>query len=101
MGKLYIGVVGESLYIDLGEDISAYTAEMVLKPPCGSSSTKTATIGTVNLDTEIGLLLANQYIYYTLIEDDLYTDGQWNHRAVLTATDEIRKSNWVPFRVGQ
>jgi hypothetical protein len=101
MANLYVGVEGEKLYIDLGEDISTYSAQMILKPPCGNLVTKTATIGVVNLDTEIGLLLANQYIYYSLLEDDLYTDGQWNHRAVLTATGEIRKSNWVPFRVGR
>ena len=101
MANLYVGVEGEKLYIDLGEDISMYSAQMILKPPCGSQLTKTAIIGVVNLDTEIGLLLANQYIYYSLLADDLTAHGQWEHRAVMTATGEIRKSNWVPFRVGR
>jgi len=101
MASLYVGVEGEKLYIDLGEDISAYATEIILQPPCGSPVTKTAVIGTVNLDTEIGLLLANQYIYYSLLADDLCEAGRWAYRALLTATGEIRKSNWVPFQVGE
>ena len=100
MAKLYVGVVGESLYISLGEDVSAYTAQMALKPPCGSIAVKDAVVGTSNLDTEIGLLLANNYIYYSLAEGDLNAAGQWSHRAILTAPGQVRKSNWVPFTVG-
>jgi hypothetical protein len=101
MASLYVGVEGEKLYIDLSEDVSTYTTQIILQPPCGSPVTKDAVLGTVNLDTEIGLLLANQYIYYSLLKDDLNKAGQWAYRALLTATGEIRKSNFVPFVVGK
>lgn len=101
MASLYVGVAGESIYIDLGEDISSYTAEIILQAPCSSPVTKTAVVGVANIDTEIGLLLANQYVYYTFVADDLDQSGTWQSRAVLTNSPAVKKSNWIPFQVGE
>ena len=80
MTDFYVGQYGTAdamLTIGVGEDISANTNEIVFDKPCGSTVTKTATVGLVDVEIDGQLLLAGQYVQYTFVEDDLDREGNW------------------------
>ena len=78
MPNLNKGEFGQVLRADLGEDIStAISYEMILQPQLGETLEKVSTLGTVNIVVDDQTFLANQYIEYTTIEDDLTYAGTW------------------------
>ena len=96
---LNVGEYGEKIYVDLSEDVSPNTNQIILKDPDGVETTKTATAGTVNVTTAIGLLIATEYIEYTWVDGDLSKAGNWCARVVSTGGGIRRKTDWLPFEV--
>ena len=99
---------GQVLYANLGQDVSAATAyEFILQPKHGiptngnskgnqplNSIVRTGTDVTVgNSNVEVGdeTYLANQYIQYTIKENDLDIVGRWRIKgtATISATNKL------------
>ena len=103
MTDLNKGEIGQPLRINIGEDISAATAAIIVaQPEAGTTKEFTATIPNVPVTLPSGEVLnANEYAEYTtLTTDDLDYVGRWRMRlnATFSSTD-IRKTNYQKFRV--
>tara|TARA_R110000868_G_scaffold49271_3_gene158930 strand:- start:613 stop:921 length:309 start_codon:yes stop_codon:yes gene_type:complete len=97
-----LGEVGIKFIIDLSEAVDNTANTITLRPPKASYKdevTYPALIGAVPLDTEVGLLKADEYIYYLIQSGDIDTDGRWYARATNTEADRVRKTDWIPFQV--
>ena len=99
MSPINVGEYGLIIYIDVAEDISANTNQIVLKDPDGNESTKTAELGTTTVVTNFGTLTANQYMKYTLASGDIDEAGRWMVRGISTGSTDKRKTNWLPLVV--
>ena len=93
---LNIGEYGQTIYADLGEDVSGgseYT--FILQPEFGVKQTKTTSdgvaLGTVNINAYGSNLLADQYVEYTLKDGDLDFAGLWRFKgqAQISATNLV------------
>ena len=94
--KVNVGEYGTDIRIDLSEDVSGETVQIVLKDPSGNEVTKTATVGTTaETDQFIGQIVANEWIYYTLADGDLDEDGRWKVRGIANDGSALRKTNWL------
>lgn len=94
------GEYGQVLRFNVKEDISsATTLEVILRDPEREESTVTATLGVLEVTTDIGTFSANEYVEYTLQDGDIDDDGWWFARAVITFADKKLKSDWQQFRV--
>ncbi len=99
------GEYGDIIYANLGEDISsASELTMVLEPKIGNTLEKSTSdgvsVGTSNIDVNDETYLANEYIKYTIAEDDLSYAGLWRKRgkAKLSSTNSV-VSDYVQFTV--
>jgi len=82
---------GVSLYVDMGEDVSAATDyTFVLEPYIGDKQEKVVTdgvaLGTVNITVDDTLHVANEYLTYTIKDGDLDQSGLWRIRGTATMT---------------
>jgi len=87
---------GQTIYADLGQDVSTATAfNFILEPQVGIKLEKSASdgvaLGASNITVDDTNLLANQYITYVIKEDDLSKSGLWRTKgeATLSATNKI------------
>ena len=102
MSNLNFNEIGRVIRVNVGKDISTATPSMILSPEVGYNKEKTAgvTIGAVDITVDNEYLLANQYIEYTTIKEDLDYVGRWKKKAVLTySADNIEQTDYVKFRV--
>ena len=102
MTDLNKGEIGQPLRVNLGEDISAATAAIILaQPEVGQLKEFTATVPNVNVTVDGVTLLANEYAEYTtLTVEDLDYIGRWRMKLKATfASDDIRQTNYQKFRV--
>ena len=81
---------------DFGEDISsASSVNFILEPQEGTKLERTTAngvaIGSSNVTVDDTLLLANQYLSYTILSGDLTYAGKWRIKgeASLSATNKI------------
>ena len=94
---------GQLIYVNFGEDISAATElTIILEPKVGDTidTTTGVTLGTANIDVNDETYLANQYIKYTIQENDLDYAGLWRKKgkAKISATNLII-SDYTQFTV--
>jgi len=87
---------GQLIYANLGQDVSTATElTMVLEPEIGNKKEKTVSdgvsVGTSNLSINDETYLANEYIKYTIKEDDLDYAGLWRvkGKAKLSSTNMV------------
>ena len=87
---------GQTIHVNLGEDISSFTAlNLILEPNIGSKLQKSASdgvsLGASNIAVDDENYLANQYISYTIKQGDLDKEGQWRVKgeATLSATNKV------------
>lgn len=82
---------GQTLRVNLGEDISSATSyKMFIEPQLGTLLEKTATLGTTNVDVDDETYLANQYVEYTTIDGDMDYAGTWRLKGIAVyASSEI------------
>ena len=99
------GEYGDVIYANLGEDISTATElTMVLEPKIGNILEKAisdgVSVGTANIDVNDKTFLANEYIQYTIKEDDLDYAGLWRNKgkAKLSSTNLV-VSDYTHFTV--
>lgn len=93
---------GSVLRVDLGTDISAGTdLKVILEPWRGDKQEKTTNIvvGTSNTVVDDQTFLANQFLEYTIQEDDLDKEGQWRARGSAIVSSELVKGDYVKFTV--
>jgi hypothetical protein len=96
------GEYGSILRVNLGEDISAGTDyTVIIEPQRGEKKTFTTNIalGTSNTDVDDQEFLANQFLEYTLQEDDLDQSSQWRARGSAIVSGELIKGDYVLFTV--
>ena len=102
MGNLNYKEVGQPIRINLGEDISLSTPTLMLQPEIGNVKEITTGVSVPAVNVTVGdeTLLANEYIEYYTLEDDLDYVGRWKFKAKLdfSATD-VRKTDYQKFRV--
>ena len=102
MASLNKGEVGQPIRINLGEDISLSTPTLILEPKLGAKKeiTTGVTVPAVNVTVGSQTLLANEYIEYFTLAEDLDFVGQWRFKAKLnfSATD-IRQTDFQRFSV--
>ena len=91
-----VGEYGQSIYFNVGEDVSLNTNELILCKPDGTELTKTALVGTTDFTTTTkGLFSANQYVFYQVVEGDLDVAGQWKFRVISTTSTNVKKkTDW-------
>jgi hypothetical protein len=94
-----INEYGDPAIVDVLEDISANTNTIAFKDPAGVETIKPAVVGVANYDSKIGVLLANQYVTYTIESGLITTKGRWYIRAISEGGGKKRKTNWLPFDV--
>lgn len=83
---------GQTLRVNLGEDISTATAyDFIIEPKYGEKLEKTGVLGTVNVVEGDETYLANQYLQYTIADGDIDQAGQWRMKgeADLSATSKV------------
>lgn len=90
---------GDLAIVDVVEDVSANTNTIALKDPDGVETIKPAVVGVANYSSKIGVLLANQYVTYTIESGLITTKGRWYIRAISEGGGKKRKTNWLPFDV--
>jgi len=102
MGNLNYKEVGQPIRINLGEDISLSTPTLMLQPEIGNVKEITTGVSVPAVNVTVGdeTLLANEYIEYYTLEDDLDYVGRWKFKAKLdfSATD-VRQTDYQKFRV--
>ena len=96
MPELNKNEYGQTIYINFGEDVSTATAfNFILEPKQGEKLERSASdgviLGTSNVDVGDEAYLANQYISYTIKENDLDYAGQWRKKAeaTISATKKV------------
>ncbi len=90
------------LYVNLGEDISAGTdLTVILEPLQGEKKefTTYVSVGISNTLVDVQTFLANQFLEYTIQEDDLDYIGQWRARGSAIVSGELIKSDFVKLTV--
>lgn len=93
---------GSILRVNLGTDISTGTdLKVILEPWRGEKQEHTTNIaiGTSNVTVDDQTFLANQYLEYTIQEDDLKKEGQWRTRGSAIVGSELTKGDYVKFTV--
>ena len=96
MANLNKGETGQTIFANLGEDVSTATAyKFILEPKLGTKLEKVdadgVTLGTANVDVGDETYLANQYVKYTTQDGDLSYSGQWRLKgeATMSATNQV------------
>ena len=93
---------GAILRVNLGTDISAGTdLKVILEPERGDKKefTSNVAVGTSNVTVDDSQFLANQYLEYTIQEDDLDKEGLWRARGSAVVSSELIKSDYVKMTV--
>jgi hypothetical protein len=93
---------GSILRVNLGVDISAGTGlKVILEPERGDKKefTTNIAVGTSNVTVDDSQFLANQYLNYTIQEDDLDREGIWRARGSAIVSSELIKGDYVKFTV--
>lgn len=93
---------GSVLRVNLGEDISAGTSLTIdLERWRGDKKefTTNIAVGTSNTVVDDQTFLANQFLEYTLQEDDLDKAGQWRVRGSAIVSGELIKSDYTKMTV--
>ena len=93
---------GSKIYVNLGVDISAGTSLTVtLEPERGKEKefTTNVVVGSSNTEVDDQTFLADQFLEYTIQEDDLDEPGLWRARGSAIVSGELIKSDYVKFTV--
>lgn len=93
---------GSKLYVNLDTDISTGTdLKVILQPQRGDKKefTSNIVVGTSNIIVDDQSFLANQYLTYTIQEDDLDQEGQWRVRGSAIVSSELMKSDYRKITV--
>ena len=83
---------GQTLRVNLGEDISTATDYiLIIEPKYGEELEKTGVLGVVNVVEGDETYLANEYITYVTSDGDIDKAGQWRVKgqADLSATNRV------------
>jgi hypothetical protein len=93
---------GSILRVNLGTDISTGTnLKVYIQPLRGDKKefTTNVAVGTSNTNVDDQTFLANEFLEYTIQEDDLDQEGQWRARGEALVSGELIKSDYVKFTV--
>ena len=99
LNVLNVNEYGDLAIVDLSEDVSANANWIAFRAPDGTETLKTATAGVANYSSDIGTLLANEYVTYTIEDGLIACKGRWYLRAISEGGGKKRKTNWLPFDV--
>jgi len=85
---LFVGTYGIQFQFGVGFDMSAFTAlELTLTKPDDSTIVVTnpeVALGATDVETTVGLFLANEYVTYTFTIGQLDQAGSWHVRLKYT-----------------
>lgn len=93
---------GSVLRVNLGTDISVGTSlTVILQPERGEKDeyTTNVAVGISNVTVDDQTFLANQYLEYTIQQDDLDKEGLWRARGSAIVSSELIKGDYVRFTV--
>ena len=90
---------GQLIFADMGQDVSTATElKLILQPQVSvngdkkeKAGTDGVTVGTVNVVVDDETFLANEYLQYTIKEDDFDKAGLWRVKgeALLSSTNRV------------
>lgn len=85
MPDINLNEYGQVIRVDLGQGLSSATNLIViLEPKQGEKLTKDGTLGTSDIAVNDQTFLANQYIEYTTVEDDIIESGLYRIKGEAT-----------------
>ena len=102
MSDINKGEIGQTLRINLGEDISAATSTIIFaEPEVGTVKEFVATVPAVPITVNGVTLNANEYAEYTTTSaEDLDYIGRWRMKLKATfSSTEVSQTNYEKFRV--
>lgn len=100
MIKFNKSAYGQTLRVNIGQDISAATAfALTLQPEVGDKLELTPTLGTANVDVGDETFTANEYVEYITTSGLFDFTGRWRAKATATLATSIVSSDYRFFRV--
>jgi len=102
MANLNFKEVGSIIRVNVGEDISGESPTLILLPEIGNRKeiVDGVTIPAVNVTADGIEYIANEYIEYTTLKDDLDYAGRWKKKAKIEFSSTlISQTDYVKFRV--
>lgn len=97
------GAFGQTLRVTFNFDVSAGTAyKMELEPQfrCEQEGFEVVPVlGTVDVTVDDEKLIANEYVEYVILKDDLRDIGRWRVKAFATLPSETVVTNFKFFQV--
>jgi hypothetical protein len=100
MTSVNISSIGQKLYINLDQDISAGTDYKIeIEPRVGEKKEEAATLGTSDQAVGDSTYLANEYVYFTLTAGYFDKAGNVRMKAVVTMPTETLSTDYELFRV--
>ena len=93
---------GQLIYVNLGTDVSTGTdLKVILQPQRGDKKefTTNIAVGASNVIVDDQKFLANEYLMYTIQEDDLDQSGQWRVKGQALVSGVLIKSDFVRLTV--
>lgn len=88
---LYVGTYGVQFIFGVGFNMSAYTGlEMTFTKPDDTTLVVTnpaVALGLIDVETDVGNFLANEYVTYTFTVGQLSLAGSWHVRLKYTAAN--------------
>ena len=101
-GNLNFKEIGQPIRINLNVDISLATPTLILQPELGTTKEITSGVSIPATNVTVGdeTLLANEYIEYYTLENDLDYVGRWRFKAKLDfSSTDVRQTDYQKFRV--
>lgn len=102
MSNLNYNEIGQIIRVNVGEDISAATPTLFLLPEVGDKLEITAgvSIPSVSVTVDDEVYLADEYIEYATVDEDLSYVGRWKKKAQLKySASNISQTDYVKFQV--
>jgi len=102
MSNLNLNEIGQTIRVNVGEDISSSTPTLIIEPEIGlrKEITVGVTVPAVTVVTDLETFTANEYIEYNTIDGDLDYVGRWKKKAKLDfSSTNIQQTDFSKFRV--
>ncbi len=100
MPKYNIGASGQKLRVNFNQNISTATSySLEIVPREGDKFEKTPTLGTSDTIVDDQTFLANKFVEYTILADDLVYVGQYEMKATAVLPSETVVTDYTRFRV--
>ncbi len=102
MANLNNNEIGQVIRVNAGKDITSATITLILLPERGEKKEITTgiTVGSVDFNAGGETYLANEYIEYTTVDEDLDYTGRWKKKIQMKfSASNVEQTDYEKFRV--